>query len=598
MPISADALYQALKQDLAPVIDTTLPGWAPDSTPIQVQAYCLKESLVKKFMKDDKPSASACLAAREKFLRVNTRCADWSYAPVTSWDEEIMGGIKQAIHEFYFAKEQPILGDYLEIFSRGKAGPGASINARGEDFYTKVFDSPLSHTGQLHDLWTRCTNLSASWSEAEDARATCHGFTATEISQYSFVNKNVTVARGICTEPTINMWFQLGAGKLITERLSHHWGICIEKTDASTVEYNRCTKSLSAQPERAPQHEANRVLARVGSSTGRLATLDLESASDSISLKMLRWLLPRTFLSVLETLRCSSTQLPTGEVVGLNMVSTMGNGYTFPLQTMIFTAVVVAVYRYFGIPFVSRGPVESRTLGVFGDDIIVDTSVQRHVVRALELLGFVVNRDKSFVEGPFRESCGADFFNGIPVRGVYIQKLRTLQDLFSAINRLNRWTARTGICLPNLVGLLLGEIRNPSRFIVPFDEGDDAGIHAPPEYGCGRNALNRIGQRSYRAHVPVQWSFIIIGGSCWTYKSQKRRRLNPMGTLIASVQGCIRGYCVMLRQSVTQYTTKRKMTPRWGYFPPRPLENLFGDSGYRSVVASCDRNLLGTGLFG
>jgi hypothetical protein len=197
--------------------------------------------------------------------------------------------------------------------------------------------------------------MTGLWNEAETHRLLLHGVRLVDHSKYSFVNKTTTIARGICTEPSINMWMQLGMGSVLEDRIRSVFGI-----------------DLSFQPN------VNRALARRGS-FGGLSTIDLESASDSMGMKMLREVLPRGMLSMLEFLRCPRTKLPSGELVDLNMVSTMGNGFTFPLQTLLFASVVKTVYHYLGIPMKRDGFVEDRNFGVFGDDIIVETRAPCHL---------------------------------------------------------------------------------------------------------------------------------------------------------------------------------------------------------------------------
>jgi hypothetical protein len=154
----------------------------------------------------------------------------------------------------------------------------------------------------------------------------------------------------------------------------------------------------------------------------------------------------------------------------------MGNGFTFPLQTMIFASLVTAAYKVCGIRIHKPYRQNLGNFAVFGDDIIVDSRVYNLVVRCLAILGFKVNGDKSFNEGLFRESCGSDFYSGYNVRGVYVQTLLDDSDSYSAINRLNRWSATHGIFLTRTVSYL----RRGCRFLgVPYDEADDSGIKTP-----------------------------------------------------------------------------------------------------------------------
>lgn len=567
MHFSADVLYDHLRSDLKGHIDWSLPGWSIDSSVEEVACYTLRDSLLKKFNQEDNPSDSACSAALEKFEAVNKRCQDWSLVLESTYDEWLINAVKAEIDNFWFIRgDSPLISDYRALYLRGRAGPGASISARGNDFYTKMFDSPLSSTEGLPWLWERCCSMSDLRYEAEASRSR-HGFTVVECSNYSFVNKTSTVARGICTEPTINMWFQLGVASVLEERLKLFWD-----------------RDLSNQQAK------NGELARVSSVSDALCTIDLESASDSISLSMLRHMLPRSFMAVLEKFRCSKTRLPTGRELELGMVSTMGNGYTFPLQTMLFSAVVRGVARVVGCKL------DDSNFGVFGDDIVCPSHLYRTVARVLSILGFTVNASKSFVEGPFRESCGADFFKGVNVRGVYIKQLRVKQDFLVAINALNRWSAKTGVFLNQTV-CYLAEFSGPF-WPVPFDVADDAGIHTPSCYVPQLQKRSRYGVIHYKMWTPREYAFYILGGCVWTFKDQVRRSYNPAGLYISLLSGGIRGERILLRQRRIRYTAKHGKTPRWDFLPPHEHRGLREPLAFKRVVDAWHWNLLGSRAFG
>ena len=596
MHINAEVLHKKLLLDLESHIDTSLNTWSVDSTPREAACYALKASLLKKFNNLDEPPPHACSVALEKFKTVNGNCAKWVIQPEFSWEEEVLNLVRDVVSDFWFDQNDPLISDLRQCYVAGRAGPGSSLGTKSKDFYSKYFDSDLTGTPDLVPTWDQCVVDTDLPFEAELRRSVQHGVKAVTASKYSFVNKTQTVARGICTEPSMNMWMQLGAGNILHRRLRTFFGI-----------------DLSIQPD------FNRELARHGSIFESFATIDLESASDSISTGMLRWLLPRSFFGVLKSLRCPSTELPSGEVLELNMVSTMGNGFTFPLQTMIFSAVVFAVYRYVGVPLVRSTKKRLGNYGVFGDDIIVDESVARYVIRVLNLLGFVVNREKSFVEGPFRESCGADYFLGSNVRGVYIKRLKTLQDLFVAINLLNRWSSKSQVFLPETVSYLMAFIRHPARFLVPPDEDDAAGIHIPrrmvPPSFNNKSRRFHTGVHHYRAHVPIPkvlaFTFcgaILIGSGplpkMWRelersdlqnidikgYKLH-RTETNYFGFAAAVYYGSIRAGLCALRQKVPKYQTKHKFTPNWSDLVARPLEDPIGSSSNWRFVNACESNL-------
>lgn len=98
------------------------------------------------------------------------------------------------------------------------------------------------------------------------------------------------------------------------------------------------------------------------------------------------------------------------KTVYLEKFSSMGNGFTFELETIL--------YRTLAATVCGRSSVSA-----FGDDLIVLSDMFRDVLATLRFFGFTPNEKKTFGEGPFRESCGGDFFNGKPVRAHYLKEL-------------------------------------------------------------------------------------------------------------------------------------------------------------------------------
>lgn len=157
----------------------------------------------------------------------------------------------------------------------------------------------------------------------------------------------------------------------------------------------------------------NQELARKGSIDGSLATLDLSEASDRVhNFLVLRMLKNHPHLSeFVQATRSFRAELPSGEVIPLTKFASMGSALTFPIETVIFTIIsMMAMWRagYRRIPvrrLVGR-------ISTYGDDIIVPTGIASDTVSLLEHFGFKINSRKSFMEGYFRESCGAEFFRG------------------------------------------------------------------------------------------------------------------------------------------------------------------------------------------
>lgn len=150
------------------------------------------------------------------------------------------------------------------------------------------------------------------------------------------------------------------------------------------------------------------------------ATLDLKNASGSIASFLVMRLLAEMpdWFDLLYSLRSHRYTTNTrAEVLnGTNCEwheyeswSSMGNGYTFELETAIFTAVVLAA------------GVDSDQFFIYGDDIIVPQDKCRRVIELLEECGFTLNSSKSFTEGLFFESCGVYSFNGADITPVKIK---------------------------------------------------------------------------------------------------------------------------------------------------------------------------------
>lgn len=221
-----------------------------------------------------------------------------------------------------------------------------------------------------------------------------------------FVPKNSKIHRPIVVEPTLNGMCQKGIGSYIKQRL-RKFGV-----------------DLRTQ-------ERNRSLARKGSLDGRTATIDLSSASDTIAYVAVMDLLPFGWFDLLANCRTGTVNYG-DQTIELEKFSSMGNGYTFELETLIFYSVAVSTCNVLGV--------RTNDVTCFGDDIIVPTEVVALLYEVLDYLGFLVNEEKSFIEGPFRESCGADWFKGIDIRPFYLREKVSDRVLYTFHN----WAVRNG----------------------------------------------------------------------------------------------------------------------------------------------------------
>jgi len=538
----------------------------PDASLKEAACFSILKSLLKKLHVEN--SEMLDNKALLKFLQINYDCKNWELQLTSTWDEILFGELKRTIYDFLSPEGVPIGDDWTTIFQYGRCGPGAAISAKGGDFYTKMFASPLSCTS--HGLYKIYRNYIANypeWSNAEIIRQEHYGSPdIVKGNRLSFVPKNDQISRTICIEPSLNMFAQLGLGHIIERRLLSAFGI-----------------SMADQPFK------NRELARLGSLGYGLITIDLSSASDSMSMRMLKAVLPEYFYSTLTFLRSPQCDIPGMGYTELHMVSTMGNGFTFPLQTMLFASCVVAAARARGVNLLYPRGQDNGNWGVFGDDIICPVEIQRDVFRLLGLLGFVINRDKTFVEGPFRESCGSDFFAGVNIRGVYVKTLRTHQDRVSVINQLNLFSTRTGVQLPRTVQFLY---RKTKKLFVPRWENDSSGIKVPLSFLKSTIRLDTCTQSiCYRRYEPVGRKIRILEGGVFTPRGSKPRIYNPSGLFISFLQRSINAYTIGVRHDPPRYKTKRGIAPFWDATPTvHPLSGWFNWQRWDTAVYL---NLLG-----
>lgn len=133
---------------------------------------------------------------------------------------------------------------------------------------------------------------------------------------------------------------------------------------------------------------------RVRVSDPGISTIDLKNASDSISMDLVEFLLPERVVRQLRASRSPLVLGPDDCYYPLRKVSSMGNGFTFELMSLILTVLCKEL---------------DPDATVYGDDIIIKTEHAERLMVLLEDVGLQVNRDKSFTSGPFRESCGSNY---------------------------------------------------------------------------------------------------------------------------------------------------------------------------------------------
>jgi hypothetical protein len=354
--------------------------------------------------------------SQKKFVELNSSLEGFSHALPSDVLSDARAFIRHALERYTQALDDTYIQGVLKwsfLLDNWRFGPGASHEVSGTHTAEKLAEV-MTCTMESEPLVRILRSSNPHFSSWDAAHGSC-GVKTIRGSKLATVPKNEDTERTIAIEPSGNMALQLAAGRYLENALKAI-GLDIRK-----------------------QQPRNKALAQLGSLNGSFCTIDLASASDRISPSLVRALFPSEWCRLLFMLR-SPDIYHDGQWHRLNMISTMGNGYTFPLMTLIITSLVYANRVRQGGP--DNLWLDWSRTAVFGDDIIVPTSEFESLCQVLEAGGFVVNRDKSFHDGSFRESCGGDYDYGVDITPFYVKDLLQDASVYVAINQALLWSAR------------------------------------------------------------------------------------------------------------------------------------------------------------
>lgn len=390
--------------------------------------------------------------------------------------EEIVGRMRSYIE--YVVGVAPTIDDVIHY---SKYGPGSSVEVRGNavHFYAKLHSwdcHPRSVDLVAEALYRDRTAHALIGFNPEFRADNPHykaGFireakrmlteAACDYDNILFVHKNATTKRTIGAQPTQSGMLQLGVDHIMKGFLRERVGIDLQ------------------------DQGLNQRLARLGSlhweSPEAFCTADLQSSSGRLAKLLVRELFPAEWVDLLFRLRSEEYQEPPemgGERRVYQAYAGMGNGTTFCVQTLVFAAACYAVTEL-PTPEASRS---SLTFSVYGDDIVIRKPYARRAIDLLTSLGLKVNASKTFIEGPFRESCGADFWAGVNVRPTYVKDegagTMTMDELVGVHNSLmdSRFVVLDEAC-KRLRALWKKHFPSP----LPSDPQGGLGFRTKPKHG-------------------------------------------------------------------------------------------------------------------
>lgn len=408
--------------------------------------------------------------------------ADESFNAITS--KRIRNGVSggfsprvEALIHGVRRKIDAVLGPFClrEVLEGCRFGNGASatLSRRRGRYDQKLTTLPLSVSPAALPLAKLCIEADPAWLRAllgpdyepgTFASLSRACFCETNYNVFDTVPKSLKTDRTIAKEPTLNGFLQQGVHMVLRRRLKR------AGVDLSDQTLNQEAAALAQSLD--------------------WSTLDLKSASNSVTTALVELLLPEPWFSYLDLLRSRYTMLPDGTRHRNVMFSSMGNAFTFELESLIFWAISSTVCG------------SSNQVFVYGDDIVVPTGKADDVVEALEAFGFRVNTDKSFIGGRFFESCGKHFFDGTDVTPCYQKSVprETLIETVRSHNRLIRWALRSGegLTLDSTVkaacALLAREV--PKAFWGPIGPEDDVYLQVPEGRFSALHGIARVRQLS------------------------------------------------------------------------------------------------------
>lgn len=131
-------------------------------------------------------------------------------------------------------------------------------------------------------------------------------------------------------------------------------------------------------------------------------TIDLKDASDRIPPSLVEALIPSWFPS-LATWTASFALLPRGKTLHLGMFATMGCGFCFEVETLVFNLLAIASGEPKTMADCDR---LAGRISVYGDDVVIPEYCLPTWLDLCKKIGFVVNPKKTCLTASFRETVG------------------------------------------------------------------------------------------------------------------------------------------------------------------------------------------------
>lgn len=472
----------------------------------------------------------------ETLCRITNRRLDHYYTRSDRLDPEFL---------FLVNKARTFIANVLGDFNQFKEDiPSLLKVTSGATFALSRRDAlPPARLRRRMDVTPRCKPYLSALYRSFGYRAP--GYETTLWNRLEFVPKSWKTHRTIACEPTGNVPFQLAFDTYVKKQL-RPVGI-----------------NLSSQT-------GNQRHALEGSIDGSLCTVDLSMASDTVSFNTVAWLLPEPWFQYLDDVRSPGYKL--GDQMQMySKFSSMGNGGTFALETLIFASLVRAAGSKKGL--------------VYGDDITIEPEYFPNLAKLLKFFGFLINTDKSFTSGPFRESCGKHYYEGVDVTPFFI-RTTDVWDRPNTCHNVNglRGSSEYGH-LWEYLRTYIGSERLP--WVVVSDD-TTSGVHIHPKYAYQLNLIRDLGvvrSGGNKGCTPNG----ILATRTYIRKNVIRKYFDTRGYALWHLRALARNEESIEPLITSRYTaSSHKYVRKWvaWHMPSTGVpEELFGFSAYLSAIA-------------
>jgi len=224
-------------------------------------------------------------------------------------------------------------------------------------------------------------------------------------SVYSAVPKTYEKWRGICKEFNEVQYVQQALRRLLTKAIKRSLSKFLPLDDQSVHAKRALASSVDRRDATIDESEASDRIARILVAKMTVLTPDLQRALMAVS---------TTFV------KPPAGAGHKGVLYKTEKFAPMGSAVCFPIMSLLHLFLIRAIILTSDMTNSEKHDFCKR-ISVYGDDVILPSSLVPLVYEWLPRFGLKINQTKSFVQSHFRESCGCHAYKGYDITPVYVK---------------------------------------------------------------------------------------------------------------------------------------------------------------------------------